>query len=88
MLLEIIREDGSISTDKKEVLEKWCTDFTQCYKGMKDDPDLVFDYEFLENLKAKFDDLSCEEQEAESSFDSSLLNCEIKKSIQMINRWS
>ena len=36
--------------------------------------------EFLENvtnLKAKFDDLSCDEQEAESSFDSSALNCDI-----------
>ena len=80
VLLEIIREDGSISTDKKEVLEKWCSDFTNCFKGMKDDPDLIFDDEFLENvtnLKAKFDDLSCEEQEAESSFDSTALNCDI-----------
>ena len=51
VLLEIIREDGSISSDKKEVLEKWCSDFKQCFKGMKDDPDLVFDDEFFENIK-------------------------------------
>ena len=71
VLLEIIREDGSISTDKKEVLEKWCSDFKQCFKGMKDDPDLVFDDEFFENiknLKAKFDKLSNDEQEAGSNF--------------------
>ena len=49
-----------------------------CKRGS--DPDLVFDDEFLKNvtnLEAKFDDLNCEEQEAESSFDSSLLNCDI-----------
>ena len=80
VLLEIIRDDGSISSDKKEVLEKWCSDFTKCFKGMKDDPDLVYDDEFLENvtkLKENFDSLSCEQQEAGSSFDSSMLICDI-----------
>ena len=80
VLLEIIREDGSISSDKKEVLEKWCSDFKQCFKGMKDDPDLVFDDEFFENiknLKAKFDELSNDEQEAGSNFNSENLNCDI-----------
>ena len=80
VLLEIIREDGSISSDKKEVLEKWCSDFKQCFKGMKDDPDLVFDDEFFENiknLKAKFDKLSNDEQEAGSNFNSENLNCDI-----------
>ena len=80
VLLEIIREDGSISSDKKEVLEKWCSDFKQCFKGMKDDPDLVFDDDFFENiknLKAKFDELSNDEQEAGSNFNSVNLNCDI-----------
>ena len=80
VLLEIIRQDGSISTDKKEVLEKWCSDFSECFKGIKDDPDLVYDDNFLEsivNLKAMFDSLSSDEQEAKSSFDSTLLNCDI-----------
>ena len=39
---------------------------------MKDDPDLVFDEDFLEsieNLKCVFDKLSSGEQEAKSSFD-------------------
>ena len=77
VLLEIIREDGSISSDKKEVLEKWCSDFKHCFEGMKDDPDLVFDDEFFENiknLKAKFDELSNDEQEAGSNFNSENLN--------------
>ena len=80
VLLEIIRQDGSISTDKREVLEKWCSDFSECFKGMKDDPDLVFDEDFLEsieNLKCVFDKLSSGEQEAKSSFDSTMLNRDI-----------
>ena len=47
---------------------------------MKDDPDLVFDDEFFENiknLKAKFDELSNDEQEAGSNFNSVNLNCDI-----------
>ena len=43
---------------------------------MKDDPDLVFDEDFLEsieNLKCMFDNLSSGEQEAKSSFDSTML---------------
>ena len=51
VLLEIIRQDGSISTDKKEVLERWCSDFSECFKGIKDDPDLVFDDTFLSSYK-------------------------------------
>ena len=80
VLLEIIRQDGSISTDKKEVLEKWYSDFSECFKGIKDDPDLVFDDSYLEsvvNLKNDFDRLSCDEQETKSSFDPTLLNCDI-----------
>ena len=80
VLLEIIRQDGSISTDKREVLEKWCSDFSECFKGIKDDPDLVFDEDFLEsieNLKRVFDKLSSGTQEAKSSFDSTMLNRDI-----------
>ena len=80
VLLEIIRQDGTISTDKKEVLEKWCSDFSECFKGIKDDPDLVYDDDFLENiknLKASFDTLSSAEQEEKSSFDSTMLNSKI-----------
>ena len=80
VLLEVIRQDGSISKDKKVVLEKWYNDFSQCFRGMKDDPDLVFDDEFLDRistLKTVFDNLSSEQQEAGSSFNSTSLNCSI-----------
>ena len=61
------------------MLERWCSDFSECFKGIKDDPDLVFDDTFLEsvvNLKSAFDQLSSEQQEEKSEFDSSLLNCD------------
>ena len=80
VLLETIRDDGSISKDKKEVLLKWYNDFSECFKGIKDDPDLVFDDDFLEQiskLKADFDNLSPEEQVSSSPLDSSLLNADI-----------
>ena len=62
------------------MLEKWCSDFSECFKGIKDDPDLVYDDDFLENiknLKASFDTLSSAEQEEKSSFDSTMLNSKI-----------
>ena len=80
VVLEIIQQDGSTSKDEKIVLEKWFNDFSQCFKGMKDDPDLVFDDDFLariSHLKTVFENLSPEQQEAGSAFDSSSLNCSI-----------
>ena len=47
---------------------------------MKDDPNLVFDDSFFEQitkLKADFESFSQEQQDLGSSFDSSLFNCEI-----------
>ena len=68
------------SKDKKEVLLKWHSDFETCFKGMKDDPDLVFDDVFLDQvtkLKDDFDKLLPEEQMSNSPFDSSALNIDI-----------
>ena len=80
ILLEIIKQDGSISKDITEVLLKWHSEFSACFKGIKDDPDLVFDDEFLEKitkLKSEFDNISPQEQESGSAFDPTLLNCPI-----------
>ena len=69
VLLEVIRKDGTISKDKKEVLLKWHSDFEKCFNGMKDDPDLVFDGVFLDDvtkLKEDFDKLLPEEQMSDS----------------------
>ena len=32
VLLEIVCDDGTISSDKKEVLLKWYSDFSQCFR--------------------------------------------------------
>ena len=79
-MLEILREDGSISNDRREVLLKWYNDFSQCFKGIKDDPDMVFDDEYLDQiskLKVDFEKLSSEDQISGSAHDTALLNCGI-----------
>ena len=84
VLLEVIRKDGTISKDKKEVLLNWHSgDFDKCFNGMKDDPDLVFDDVFLDQvtitkLKEDFDKLLPEEQMSNSPFDSSTLKNDIR----------
>ena len=67
-IFEIIREDGTISCDKKEVLTQWYTEFSECFAGLRDNIDLAFDDEFLQkltDLKSQFDALSPEQQEVQ-----------------------
>ena len=54
VLLEGVRDDETISKNIKVVLEKWHKDFSECFKGRKDDPDLVFDDEFLARIRGGF----------------------------------
>ena len=80
VLLEIIREDGSISTDVKEILFRWHSDFSKCFQGVQDNPDIVFDDEFYSHiceLKSEFEQLSSVLQCESSPYDSSMLNCNI-----------
>ena len=80
VLLEIIRDDGSFSKNIQDVLSKWHDDFSSCFKGIKDDPNIVFDDQFLERisrLKSDFEKLSPEQQVGGSSVDSSSLNSDI-----------
>ena len=51
--LEIVREDKSISTDVKEVLERWFRDISKLFSGIKADPDAVFDEEFYNEVVEK-----------------------------------
>ena len=61
VLLEIICQDGTISSDFKEVLKKWHSGFLACFKGIKDDPNHVFDDSCLEQVtKLKSDYLLLE----------------------------
>ena len=48
--LEIVREDGSISRDNNEILNKWFTDKSRLYSGIRDNPEMVFEEDFFRNL--------------------------------------
>ena len=63
--MEIVREDGTISNDVKEILERWHRDISKLFSGLRDNPDIVFDEMFYQDILAKkeeFDNLSSEEQ--------------------------
>ena len=79
-ILEIIRDDGTISTDIQEILTQWHKEFSDSFAGLKDNIDLAFDDEFLENitqLKNDFEKLSPDQQQITSPCDSSKLNAQI-----------
>ena len=79
-VLEIIKNDGSISTDIKDVLSRWHKDISDLFSGLREDTDLAFDDDFLEHvktLKSEFETLSTDQQEDLSNFNSSVLNADI-----------
>ena len=49
-IFEIIRQDGTISSDIKEILTQWHTEFSECFAGLRDNIDLAFDDELLQNI--------------------------------------
>ena len=51
--LEIIREDGSISTDIKEVLIRWYDDISSLFSGLHEDPELAFNEDFYREVLNK-----------------------------------
>ena len=78
--LEIIREDKSISTDLREVLDKWYQDISGLFAGLHEDPELAFNEEFYEEIlkkKAEFEEMPFEEQRAEGAFNTDEMNSEI-----------
>ena len=80
--LEILREDGSISQDIKEILEKWYKDISQLYSGVRENPDLVYDQQFYEDIlrkKAEFENLDHLGQASFSHFNAGDLNIEISE---------
>ena len=75
--LEIVRADGSISSDIKEILERWYCDISRLFSGFRENPEMVFDNEFYEEIvdkKQEFENLSPEEQTGNSKYNSSSLN--------------
>ena len=52
-ILEVIRADESISSDTKEILKQWYTDISKLYSGVREDPDIVFDNDFFDEILQK-----------------------------------
>ena len=79
-VLEIIRADESISTDIQEVLERWHTDISKLFAGLRENPEFAFDDEFYSEIiekKNEFENLSHSEQASASQYDSRDINSDI-----------
>ena len=75
--LEIVRTDGTISTDMREILDRWVRDIARLFSGLRNNPDMVFNDQFYQdvlNKKIEFDNLSPEMQESASIYNSASLN--------------
>ena len=75
--LEIVREDGTISTDTKEILERWFKDISGLFSGIQEDTDIVFDEEFYQEIldkKKEFEELTGDQQTAHRDYNSEELN--------------
>ena len=78
--LEIVRQDGSISADIKEVLERWLTDISRLFSGLQENPDVVFDEAFYKEVlekKREFEELDDDLRPNPEGYDSDNLNEEI-----------
>ena len=78
--LEILREDGSISTDILEILERWHHDISRLFSGLRDDPEMVFNEEFYQEIKDKkeeFENISREQQTDEGRNSPGILNSDL-----------
>ena len=82
--LEIVREDKTISNDVHKVLERWFRDISRLFSGLQEDPEVVFDETFYQEVlekKQQFENLEKEqedsEEDSEEDYDSSELNVDI-----------
>ena len=82
--LEIVRDDKTISNDVHEVLERWFWDISRLFSGLQEDPEVVFDETFYQEVlekKQQFENLEKEqedsEEDSEEDYDSSELNVDI-----------
>ena len=49
-MFDIVRENGSISTDMHNFFAQWYTGFSECFADLGDKIDLAIDDDFLENV--------------------------------------
>ena len=75
--LEIVRADGSISNDIKEILERWHLDISNLFSGLRDNPEMAFNEDFYQDIKNKkqeFENISSENQATQGESNSNTLN--------------
>ena len=75
--LEIVREDGSISHDIKEILNRWHNDIGKLFSGFRDNPDFAFDEDFYREVldkKCEFENLTAEQQDQQNLYNNKMLN--------------
>ena len=78
--LQIVRDDGSISADIKEVLERWHKDISNLFSGLRQNPTFAFDDSFYEEVvkkKSEFENIANEANanaDQEQEYSSSKLN--------------
>ena len=80
VVLEIVRDDESISTDIKEILARWHKDISELFSGIRDHPDFAFDddfYQQIKNKKDEFENICPPDIEESSQHDSAELNSKI-----------
>ena len=78
--LEIIREDETISRDLKEILERWYQDISKLFSGVREDPEIVFNENFYQeilNKKEEFENMPFEQQSLNCDYNSDNMNNEI-----------
>ena len=65
--LEIVKEDGTVTRNRKEVSDKWYQDISRLFNGIKENPDMAFDQKFYEEIvgiREQFEKMSEGDQEA------------------------
>ena len=80
--LEIVRADQTISTNIKEILERWHLDISRLFSGLRDNPEMAYDEDFYQEIiskKEEFEKMEEIEQQNFSNFNfsSEYLNSEI-----------
>ena len=80
--LEIVRADQTISTNMKEILERWHLDISRLFSGLRDNPEMAFNEDFYQEIiskKEEFEKMEESEQQKFSNFQfsSDCLNSEI-----------
>ena len=91
-VLEIVREDGTISNDVKEVLKRWHEDIGKLFSGLRENPEFAFDNDFYEEIiekKNEFENLAPEQQDQQSDFNSGDFNKNISydEVSRAIDKW-